>query len=224
MFNGSLLVTANSVGTYTNDAKVEFIEGSPPGFYYNAATKTLQFTVQSGVTTANDVIELFQTMASDQVRAMFDIQNGTNFDGLPSDGSGLIVLGSGTLTGGADSELKGNDPNPQETASLFNALIRLQLAMENNDVREIERAAQLLDAAVAKMDAAQATVGVMQHSLDSVAARLSDEAVQFEETLNLTLRIDYQKVANDYLTHQLALQSAYQVTSLMFQMSLLNYI
>jgi flagellin-like hook-associated protein FlgL len=155
---------------------------------------------------------------------MFDVRNGTNPDGLPSDGSGVIALGSQTLTGGADSELKGNDPNPQETASLFNALIRLQIAMEKNDTREIERAAQLLDAAAAKMDAAQATLGVMQKSLDNVAERLSDEAIQFEETLNLTLRVDYTKDSLIYLNQQLALQSVYQVTSMMFQMSLMNYL
>jgi flagellin-like hook-associated protein FlgL len=224
VLNGSLLITANSVGTYANDAKVEFIEGSPPGFFYNAVTKTLQFTVESGVTTANDVVELFQMMASPQVRAMFDVCNGVNADGLSSDGSGLITLASGTLTGGADSELKGNDPNPQETGSLFTALIRMQIAMEKNDIREIERATALLDIATARMEAAQSTLGVIQTSLDRVAERLSDESIQFEETLNLILRIDYQKAALEYLNLQAVYQSSLQLTSTMFQMSLMNYI
>jgi flagellin-like hook-associated protein FlgL len=224
VMNGSLLITANSVGTYANDVNVEFAEGSPPGFVYDATSKTLRFRIEPGVTTANDVVELFQITASPQVRAMFSVQNGINADGLPSDGSGLLALGSGTLTGGADSELKGNDPNPQETASLFNALIRLQIAMEKNDTREIERASQLLDAAVAKLDASQSTLGVMQSSLDIVSSRLSDENTQFEETLNYTLRINYVKASQDYLTQQMAYQSALQVTSMMFQMSLLNYL
>jgi len=223
--NGSLLFLAKSVGTYANEASVEFAEGSPPGFYYDASSKTLRFTIESGVTTANDVIELFQTHASEQVRAMFDIRGGVNADGLPSDGTGVIALSArGTLTGGTDSELKGNDPNPQETNSLFTALIRLQLAMEKNDTREIERASQMLDVAMERLNAAQATLGVMQHSLDNVAMRLSDEAIEFEETLNLTLRIDYESVALKYLNQQLAMQGAYQITSMMFQMSLLNYI
>ena len=224
VLNGALLITANSVGTYANDATVEFIEGSPPGFMYDATTKTLRFTIESGVTTANDVVEMFQTTASPQVRAMFDVCNGVNPDGLSSDGSGLLALGSGTLTGGADSELKGNDPNPQETASLFNALIRLQLAMEKNDIREIERASQLLDAAVAKLDVAQATLGTMQSSLDNVAAKLSDENVQFEETLNYTLRIDFQKASLKLLSQQLSYQSSLQLASVMFQMSLMDYL
>jgi len=224
VLNGSLLITANSVGTYANDVSVEFIEGTSPGFYYDAKTKTLQFVVVPGVTTANDVVELFQMRASPQVRAMFDVLNGVNSNGLSSDGSGLIALGTGALTGGADSELKGNDPNPQETASLFTALIRMQIAMEKNDTREIERAAQLLEITVAKLDKSQATLGVMQTSLDNVADRLYDENIQFEETLDMTLRIDYKKVSLDYLNQQLIYQSALQVTSMMFQTSLLNYL
>jgi len=228
VLNGGLVITAGSVGTYANGVKVEFLEG-PPGFSYNAVTNTLMFYGESGVTTANDVIEMFQTQASDHVRAMFDIRNAPNSNGMPSDGSGLIAYDNLagtpiTLTGGADSELKGNDPNPQETASLFNALIRLQFAMEKNDTREIERAAQLLDVAVEKMNKSQATIGVMQSNLDNVASRLSDEAVQFEETLNLVLRIDFPKLSQQYFEQQLAYQGSLQVTSMMFQLSLLNYV
>ena len=221
--NGMLLITANSIGTYANDVTVEFIEG-PPGFIYDASTQTLLFSIEPDVTTANDVIELFQTQASPQVRAMFDIQNAVNPDGLSSDGSGLITVSSGTLTGGTDSELKGNDPNPQETASLFNALIRMQLAMEQNDIREIERASQLLEVAVTKMNAAQATVGVMQTSLDNTWMRLYDENIQFEETLNHVLRIDFQKVSLEFMSQQLAYQASMQLTGTMFQMSLMNYV
>jgi len=224
VLNGMLLTTANSVGTYANGATVEFIEGSPPGFVYDAASKTLRFSIEPGVTTANDVIALFQTNASDQVRAMFDIRNGTNPDGLPSDGNGVIALGANTIAGGADSELKGNDPNPQETASLFTALIRMQLAMEKNDIREIERASQMLDMVVAKLDAAQATVGVMQNSLDNVALRLEDESTQFEEMLNRTLRIDFATVSQLYMNQLLMYQASLQMSSMLFQMSLLNFL
>jgi flagellin-like hook-associated protein FlgL len=224
VMNGSLLIRASSVGTYANDATVEFIEGSPPGFIYDASTNTLQFSIERDVTTANDVVELFYIYASPQVRAMFDVMNGVNADGFPSDGSGLVMIDTATLTGGADSELKGNDPNPQETASLFNALIRLQMAMEQNDMREIERASALLDAAAAKLDASEATLGVMQNSLDIVSEQLYTENVHFEETLDLTLRIDYEKASLQYLNLQLAYQSALQITSMMQQMSLLNYL
>ncbi|MDR0521031.1 MAG: hypothetical protein LBH00_04150 [Planctomycetaceae bacterium] len=224
VLNGSILVKAASVGAYANDAKVEFIDGTPPGFVYDASSKTLRFTIESGKTTANDVIALFENHASEQVRSMFVLQNGVNADGLPGDGSGLIELGTAALAGGVNSELKGNDPNPQETGSLFNALIRMQIAMEKNDTREIERASALLDAAVVKLTESETTLGVIQVSLENTAERLSDETIQYEEVLNTTLRIDYAGVSLNYMNQQLVYQGSMQVTAMMLQMSLLNYL
>ena|GEM_PF-647128 len=224
VFNGAILFTAGSVGTYANDTTVEFVDGYPAGFHYDASRKVMYFVVESGVTTANDIIEIFHATASPQVREMFQVQNGINPDGLPSDGSGIINVGSGIMTGGTDSELKGNDPNPQETNSLFNALIRLQLAMEKNDIREIERASQLIEVSVSRLNSAEATLGVMQTSLDRVSERLFDENIQFEETLNHVMRIDFQEVSLRYMAQQLAYQTTMQLTSTMLQMSLMNYI
>ncbi|GHT11133.1 hypothetical protein FACS1894170_04310 [Planctomycetales bacterium] len=120
--------------------------------------------------------------------------------------------------------LTGNDPNPKETESLFTALIRLQRGMETNDEREIERATQLLDAAVAQTTQARTTVGVMQKSMDNVAARLADEQVLHAQTLNQTLYIDYADASLNYMGQQLAYQSSMQITSMMLQLSLLNYL
>ncbi|MDR3233146.1 MAG: hypothetical protein LBT46_05715 [Planctomycetaceae bacterium] len=120
--------------------------------------------------------------------------------------------------------LTGNDPNPKETESLFNALIRLQRGMENNDEREIERAIQLLDAAVVRVTESQASLGVMQQSLDNTAIRLDDENVLYEQTLDQTLRIDYTDASLKFLGQQLAYQSSMQITSMMLQLSLLNYL
>ncbi|MDR0611663.1 MAG: hypothetical protein LBG58_16265 [Planctomycetaceae bacterium] len=222
--NGSIFITAKSVGSYANDVQVEVVEGTPPSFMYDAASNTLRFSIESGVTTANDLVNLFQNQASATVRSMFDVQNGVNSDGLPSNGSGLAALNSATITGGTDSVLKGNDPNPLETDSLFNALIRLQVAMEKNDTREMERATQLLDTAVERLDGSRASIGVMLNSLDNVQLRLADENVQYETTLNSTLRIDFSDVSLDYMAQQLAYQASMQVTSAMLQMSLLNYL
>ncbi len=221
--NSSLLILAKSVGTYANDVSVEFVEGEP-GFVWDAASKTLRFSIEAGVTTANDVIALFQSEASDTVRAMFDIQNGANADGLPSNGSGAVSPQTGTMIGGVNNLLTGNDPNPKEAESLYNALIRLQYAMDHDDTREIERATQLLDDAVKKIDLSRTEIGVRQNSLDNVQARLSEEYIQHEETLNNTYRIDYADASLGYMAQQLAMQSTLQITTAMLRMTLLNYL
>ncbi|MDR0705335.1 MAG: hypothetical protein LBF88_10155, partial [Planctomycetaceae bacterium] len=43
--DGSILVTAKSVGTYANGVNIELIEGTPPSFVYDAASKTLRFSI-----------------------------------------------------------------------------------------------------------------------------------------------------------------------------------
>ncbi len=222
--NGSILITAKHVGTYGNDVNVEFVGGIPPGFTWNAAANTMTFSIEPGVTTAADIVELFENNATETVRGMFDVQVGANPDGLPGDGSGLIEMETVTMTGGVDSVLLGDDPNPQETESLFNAMIRMQVAMEKNDTREIERATNLLDQAVDRLAEARATMGVMQNSLDHVSERLAEEYIQHESTLNTVLRIDYADASLDYMAAQLSQQAAMQITSSMFQMTLLNYL
>lgn len=225
--NSSLLIKAKQVGSYANDYAVEFVAAGddiPVGFTFDSSSKRLIFAIEPGVTTANDIVNMFKEQASPQVQSMFEIQNGTTPDGQPSDGSGLIDLGDMVLEGGSDRILTGFDPNPKEAESLFTALIRLQLAMEKNDNREIERATQLLDKQVDQMNEARATVGVMQNSLDNVQDRLADEYVQHEATLNTTLRIDFADASVNYMAQQVSYQAALQVTSAMFQMSLLNYL
>ncbi len=223
--NSSLLVIAKNVGEYANDVKVEIAESTTgeASFQWDAQSKTMRFSVLPG-TTAEGIVELFDQNASETVRSMFSIQNGVNADGQPSNGTGVVQMQTATLSGGENSELLGNDPNPKEAESLYTALIRLQTAMEKNDSREIERAAQMLDTAVSRLDNSRAEIGVRQNSLDTVQNRLSEEYIQHEETLNNVFRIDYTQVTMDYLAQQLALQASMQVTSAMFQMTLLNYI
>ncbi|MGL4595175.1 MAG: hypothetical protein ACRCUY_10635 [Thermoguttaceae bacterium] len=225
VLNGAILVSGKQVGTYANDVNVQFVAalGDRPEFFWNAETKTMQFAV-TPETTANDVIALFQNQASESVRNMFVLQNGLNPNGLPSDGTGLIELGTTTLNGGNNAELKGKDPNPQETDSLFNALIRLQVAMEKNDTREIDRAMFLLDNSVGILNDSRATIGVMQNSLDNIQIRLAEENIQQEETLNTVFRIDYADVSLNYYAQMLSYQAALQISSSILQMSLLNYI
>ncbi|MDR0870927.1 MAG: hypothetical protein LBN39_09060 [Planctomycetaceae bacterium] len=124
----------------------------------------------------------------------------------------------------ANTPLIGNDPNPQETRSLFTAMIRLQTAMEKNDTREIERSSAMLDETVAKLTASRATVGIMQQSLDNVKNRLAEENTQHESVLDNTLRIDYADASLNYLGQQTAYQASMQVAAAMLQMSLLNYL
>ncbi|MDR1053654.1 MAG: hypothetical protein LBL39_05715 [Planctomycetaceae bacterium] len=224
LLNGALFISAGYAGGYADGVTVEFVDIGGESFVWDAASRTLRFGITAGATTANDVIRIFNEQATEQVRSMFNIQNATNPDGSSSSGEGLVGATSTELSGGSDVILKGNDPNPKEVESLFGAMIRLQTAMEKNDTREIERAAGLLSNSIEKLNNSRATVGVILTSLDSVQEQLSNENVRFQSTLDTTYNIDYADTSIAYMAQQLSYQVSLQLTSAMFQMSLLNYI
>jgi len=232
--NSILKFSGNCSGEYANGVKIQFVDtipnGNPnsTGFTWDSTTQTLTFEIDAGVTTANDVIALFKNNASAELRLMFDLQNGLNVDGTISNGSGLVALTSSgsepTLTGGENATLKGNDPNPLETKSLFNALIRLQVAMQNNDVREIERASKLLDEAAERISFSREDIGIRQHAIDTLASQIADEDVQLKTALQSAFGIDESEVILNYSNALVAYEASLKVTSTLMQLSLINYI
>lgn len=142
---------------------------------------------------------------------------------------GLIPEGAeyatAALSEDGSSRLDGTDPNPLETESIFTAMIRLQSAMENDNIREIERATNLLDQTLKLVDSGRADLGVRQSTLDAVQYRLEDEYVQLEQTLSSTLKLDdLAGTILQYNSAKVSYEALLQVTSQMFQMSLLNFL
>ncbi|MDR1957698.1 MAG: hypothetical protein LBQ54_01395 [Planctomycetaceae bacterium] len=232
--NTALMFSGECAGTYANDVKILFVDhvtaGDPnsTGFTWDAAGKILTFEIDEGVTTANDIIALFQQNAGDELRAMFDIQNAANADGSTSDGSGLIRVTPSdevpVMQGGEDAVLKGNDPNPLEADSLFNAMIRLQLAMENEDFREMERATNLVEKAIDRITYARADIGIKTNSLDTLSDQLTAQEIQLTDAYNSARGIDVTDVTLTYQSMLLSYEACLKVTNQMFQMSLMNYL
>ncbi|MDR1492527.1 MAG: hypothetical protein LBT05_07385 [Planctomycetaceae bacterium] len=232
--NSALIISGNCVGEYANDVKIAFVDnvanGAPnsTGFQWDSASKTLTFEIDAGITTANDAIALFKNHASEELRMMFDFQNGWNGDGSISDGSGLIsptsTENTPVLSGGENAALQGNDPNPLEAKSLFTALLRLQSAMEQNDVREIERAAKLLEQSSERVAYSRVEIGVRQQRIDAISTQLANENVQLQESLRIAFGIDETETIVNYSNSLVAYEASLKVTGQLFQLSLLNYV
>lgn len=230
----ALMFSGKASGSYANDVKIVFADTVPSGdpnstgMVWDAASKTLTFEINEGETTANDIINLFKNNASEELRNMFDIQNAMNSDGTTSDGSGLVKVTSPdnapTMSGGENASLKGNDPNPLETDSLFNAMIRLQVAMENADEREIERATNLVEKSLDRITFARADIGIRTNSLDNLTDQLAAQEVQLSEAYNSARGIDAVDVTLTYQSLLLSYEASLKVTNQMFQMSLMNYL
>lgn len=234
MENASLFVSGKSTGNYANDVRVEIVDMNAPGgsgeprFTWDSTANVLRFEIDPGTTTAAELIELYQTQGSAAVRNLYDIQNGANPDGSAGDGSGAVVLTDPSdvpaLSGGSDARLLGTDPNPLEAESLFNAMIRLQIAMENNDEREIERATNQLDAGLERVNLARTEIGTRQTGLDAVATKLENEYVQHRQALADYHEIDMAETTLGYMTQSLAYEANLMIASQLFQMSLMNYL
>ncbi|MDR1385231.1 MAG: hypothetical protein LBJ67_15485 [Planctomycetaceae bacterium] len=232
--NSNLIISGNCAGEYANDVKIAFIDnvtnGNPnsTGLQWDSASKTLTVEIDAGITTANDVIALFKNNASEELRMMFDFQNGWNGDGSISDGSGIVSLTATenppVLNGGENAALQGNDPNPLEAKSLFTALLRLQSAIEQNDVREIERATKLLEQSGERITYSRAEIGVRQQRIDTISTQLANEDVQLQESLRIAFGIDETEAIISYSNSLVAYEASLKVTGQLFQLSLLNYV
>jgi flagellin-like hook-associated protein FlgL len=232
--NSNLIFRALSTGTYANDVSIVFEDAVPAGdpgdtgFSWDSANRILRFEVNDTITTANDIIALFENNATEELKTMFEVVGGTNADGSPSDGTGVIdltdPLDPPMMDGGEDDQLKGTDPNPQEANSLFTAMIRLQQGLESGDLLEIERAVNTLDEAVDRINFARAELGVRQEGLDTINARLDDEEVNLRTALSETHEVDLSSLVVQYTNQQISYQASLQATSKMFQLSLVNYL
>ncbi|MGL4944311.1 MAG: flagellin [Thermoguttaceae bacterium] len=228
--NTAIYASASSVSSLPNGIRIEYVDMNAaggtgqPSFAWDAAQRVMRFEIDSGTTTARDVLALYEAEATPQLKSLFRFQNGSNPDGTTSDGSGVVSLGMWQLAGGGDAKLTGTDPNPLETESLYTALVRLQRGMERNDIREIERATQMLDARMSQLTNVRAEVGVRQQALDTNTTRIEDESIQLQETLKNAHEINFADTSMEYLAQQTMYQAALTVTGRIFQMSLMNYL
>jgi len=202
---------------------VEDSGGAPASFSFDPTSKTLRFKIQPGVTTASELIQLFQAdpVAPQMFEMVLDGQDG-------NDGSGTVALtdpqNPPTVDGGEGARLTGRDVHPLETEGIFTALVRLHRALIENDVSEAQRAVDLLDKSVLNLNFARAELGAKQQGLDILAQRLEDENLQLQTALSSDYDADLAEVISSLVAKQSAYQAALQATARIFRMTLLDYI
>ncbi|HEX7448817.1 MAG TPA: flagellar hook-associated protein FlgL, partial [Pirellulales bacterium] len=168
--NNDLIFTAKNTSTAYNGVKVLFNNtGAAPGtetVAYNAGAKTLTFNV-GPATTANRVIAL---LAADPTAGpLFSAALAPTDGGAPNNGTGIVdPTATATLAGGTADTLSGADTNPQEVGGVFNALLRLQTALQNNDMDGIERATGLLETAQQNLSLTRAELGANEQAVTSL--------------------------------------------------------
>ncbi|HEX5444183.1 MAG TPA: flagellin, partial [Pirellulales bacterium] len=223
--NNDLVFTAKNSSTAYNGVKVQFNPGAAPGaeaVAYNAGAKTLTFDV-GPATTANQVIAV---LAADPVAGpLFSAALAPTDGGATNTGAGIVdPAATGTLAGGTADTLSGADTNPQEVGGVFNALLRLQTALQNNDMAGIERATSLLEGSQQNLSLTRAELGANEQAVTSLQSTVQTAQTQLKGSLSNATDVDMAQAISDFVAQQTAYQAALQTTGLISKLSLLDYL
>ncbi len=219
--NNDLIFRALGHGTEWNGVQIVFedAEGGEESSLFDQGAGRLVFRFDAPKT-ANEIIDM---LASSGAGAHFTAELDPTH---ANDGTGEVDFGDpkGTMAGGAPAVLTGRDVNPQEVDGVFTALLRLRAALQQEDVREIQRAIDLLDDAALNLTFVRAEVGSRQQGLDVMQRRLEDEELVLREVLSVEFDADLVKVVSDLAGRQAAYEASLRASATIFQMTLLNYL
>ncbi len=136
---------------------------------------------------------------------------------------GLVPEGQQSSTAGSPV-LSGADVRPYETEGIFTALLRLQSALEANDLWTIERSIEILDEQVLRMNFARAELGARQQGLDVMQLRLDDEEVELRQALSLDHDADLAEAISNLTARQVALEASLRTIGELSRITLLDFL
>ena len=222
--NSDLSIQANQAGPGGN-AWIEFVNDAPQAgqetAQYDAADHILTVHIVNGATTAQEAIAAIQ--ADPASNAAFTASLDTTSDPT-NNGLGTITALTTFTGGGTAATLTGTDANPQETAGVFNSLLRMANALQSGDTSEVSRDIVQLQQASQNLSDCQAVLGAHEQSLSSTQTQLSSQNTQLQSLLSNDSDADLATVISQLTALQTAYQASLETIGQMFKMTLLNYL
>lgn len=220
--NTGINITAGQAGTGLDGVEIVFEDtliGDTAAAVYDATNKRLTVSLDMTATTANSII------AAIEAEGTFTASLDTSLDPT-NDGTGIVgTVGTvGTTTGGRAEVFTGVDRNPLEVEGVFNTLVRLQNAVQNFDLEGIERAIQMLDQDLERVNFGRAEIGSRGRALDVLRTRIEDEEVQLKASLSTEIDVDFTEAVSLLAARQASLEASLRLTAQIFQLSLLRFI
>lgn len=120
--------------------------------------------------------------------------------------------------------LTGRDVNPQETNSIFTAMIRMRDALRANDQNGMARAFGLIDQGNARVTFSRAEIGARQQGLETLQTRLDDEEIQLKDSLSVDINTDLADAISNLTSRQAALQASLQLMGQTSKLTILDYL
>ena len=181
-----------------------------------ATTLTAQLaTIGNGIelTDSNPANGPIVVTASSQSTAAVDV-------GLVPTGQASATL---TVTAGG-AVLTGSDPNPQQTDSIFTALIQLGEAFQNNDNAAAQQSMTLLSNSVQNLSNARDQLGIQEQALSTLNTQINNEQISLKSAMSTDYDTDMASAVSDYTSAQIAYQATLEMTANMLKITLLNYL
>lgn len=120
--------------------------------------------------------------------------------------------------------LQSDDRMTVEADGVFNTLIRLKQALEDNNTEEIGRSIDRLDTDIQRVSFAKSEIGSRLQSLDVIGTNLQDENVQLKSALSIDQDVDMVEAISNLTARQYSLQASLKSAASLMQLSLLNFI
>jgi flagellar hook-associated protein 3 FlgL len=111
-----------------------------------------------------------------------------------------------------------------EVKGVFNALIRLRQALEDEDLLQIQRGIDLLDDSALNLNFARAELGARAQGLDVLQNRQGSERVNLESALSGEIDTDFVEVVSELTARQTAYQASLQLAGRTLQLTLLDFL
>ncbi len=129
-----------------------------------------------------------------------------------------------TSASSATATLTSTDNKPHEVDSVFNTLLRLRDALENNNTEAIAAERTTLDEDIDRVTLARAEIGTRVRNLESFKTRIEDEQVDLQSALSDEIDVDFVQAASDYALKQASMQASLQTSASLLQLSILDFI
>ena len=118
----------------------------------------------------------------------------------------------------------GQEVNPLEANGVLNLLLSLQVALQQEDERELSRLNPLIDQEQTRFSVVRGDIGSRLKSLDQVENRLLDEEILLRQSLSIEFDTDITEVLTQLAFKRSALEATLKVAATSLQLSLLNFL
>jgi flagellar hook-associated protein 3 FlgL len=138
--------------------------------------------------------------------------------------TGQTQVSTSTPDSSGNFTLQSEDRHTLETDSVFNTLLRLRTALQENNTGEIGRSLDRLDTDISRVTFARSEIGSRLQSLDTIGGKLQDENVQLKSALSDDMDVDLVEAISSMTARQYAFQASLQTAASVLNLSLLDFI